>query len=158
MLAAAIAAENVKTVANVPLPNGTATVTQATDGAITVKTAKTVAPRGIESIKIDGCILSFEKDAGIDVETLRALVIRETTNPWYPVITVLSKCSVGVLTVRTEKSPLSRINSAIARAERLRKDAWNRGVKPSADVANAHKIVAMGHVSEKGLYRIRRMV
>jgi hypothetical protein len=150
MLAAAIAAENAKTVKTV------APQTVKTVAPQTVKTAS--QPRGIESVKIDGCVLSFEKDAGIDADTLRALVVRETENPWYAVVTILSRCSVGVLTIKTEKSPLARINSAIARAERLRKDALNRGQKPSADVLNAHKIVAMGHASEKGVWRIRRMV
>jgi hypothetical protein len=154
MLAAALAAENVQTAAPIP----------------TVKNVQTAAPiptvkrlPGILSLHVDGFTVTFDKDAIVDVATLRNLVVRETDNPWYAVVTVLSKCSVGVLTVTRDdnskgaKSPLARINSAIARAERIRKDAMLRGVKPAADVLNAHKIAATGHKSEKGVWRLVRM-
>jgi hypothetical protein len=137
--------------------------------APTTAPVKTVAPvkatRGIESIAVDGFEMTFATGASIDVATLRAMILRETENPWFPVITVMAspKISAGVLTItrtgdaKTIKAPLARIKSAITRAENIRRDAMLRGAAVPENVKNISKVAATGHATEKGVWRIVRM-
>lgn len=101
----------------------------------------------LHTMTVDGFELTFAT-GDVSADALRANVSRATTNPWYPVAEWLAAQVPGFLTIRKVegsdvKSPLSRMWSAIMRAQKL-------------DVKNARKLDARSGTDKGVWYFIRR--
>lgn len=97
----------------------------------TVKTVAPVAPQTVKTgmpttLKIDGFSMAYDPTTA-DGAKLRESVMRETQNPWYPVMVWLAAQKPGHITISRDgsaKSPMSRIDSAIARARKAGVKGW----------------------------------
>lgn len=116
-----------------------------------VKDTTTTVKRGVvasttSTLAVGDFVLTFA--AGLPA-SVRENTLRDTKNPWWPVIEYLNTQDAGFITItRPEgsktKSPMSAIDSMIQRARK-------------AGLKNAGKLDAKSHKTEKGVwYLIRR--
>ena len=87
------------------------------------KNGRAAASKGtLHTLTVDGFELTFATGTP-NADALKASVARATSNPWYAVAEWLAAQVPGFLTIRKiegsdAKSPMSRIDSAIARARK----------------------------------------
>lgn len=112
--------------------------------------SKSVSSKNVATLTVDNFTLSFTA-GDVAADAIRAAIARETKNPWYPVAEWLAAQNAGFLKIeraasadpKVAKSPMSKIDAAIARARKM-------------GIANYGKLDAKSG-AEKGLwYFIRR--